>query len=82
MGGLFENFHKATSMRRSLAEMYHPQPPTHVATDNTAANRIISGTEKQKISRAIDMKFYWVRYRIRQKHFYIFWEEGKENLAD
>ena len=28
------------------------------------------------------MRFYWVRYRIRQYHFHIFWEEGKKNLAD
>ena len=32
--------------------------------------------------RAIDMRFYWVRDRIRQNHFHIFREEGKKNLAD
>ena len=28
------------------------------------------------------MIFHWVRDRIRQNHFHIFWEEGKKNLAD
>ena len=28
------------------------------------------------------MRFYWVRDRILQNHFHIFWEEGKKNLAD
>ena len=28
------------------------------------------------------MRFYWVRDRIRQNHFHIFWEEGEKNLAD
>ena len=64
LGGLFENFQKATSMRTDLAEMGHSQPPTLVTTDNTAANSIVNETAKQKRSRAIDMRFYWVRDRI------------------
>ena len=74
LGGLFENFQKATYTRTALAEMGHLQPPTPMATDNTSANSIVNGTEKQKISRAIDMRFYWVRDRIRQNYFHIFWE--------
>ena len=31
-----------------------------------------------KKPRAIDMIFYWVRGRIRQNHFHIFWEKGKK----
>ena len=69
-------------MRTALAEMGHQQPPTLVATDNIATNSIVNGTAKQKRSRAIDMRFYWVRDRIRQNYFHIFWEEGKKNLAD
>ena len=73
MEGLFENCHKSTSMRTDLSDMGHLQPPTPAAKDNTAANSIVNGTEKQKISQAIDMIFYWVIDRIRQKHFHIFW---------
>ena len=50
-------------------------------TENTAANSIVNGMEKQKRSRAIDMRFYWVRDIIRQTHLHVFWEEGKKNLA-
>ena len=46
LGGLFENFQKAISTRTDLAEMVHPQPLKPVATDNTAAKRIVNGTEK------------------------------------
>ena len=35
-----------------------------MATENTLANSIVNGTEKQKKSRGIDMRFYWVRNRI------------------
>ena len=40
--------------------MGHLQPPTPVATDNTAANSIVNRTAKEKKSQAIDMRFYWV----------------------
>ena len=48
--GFFENFQKETSTRTALAEMGHQQPPTTEATDNTAANSIVNGTAKYKIS--------------------------------
>ena len=76
LGGLFENFQKSTSTRTALAKMVHPQPPTLVATENTAAKIIINGTEKK--SRSIDMRFYWFRDRIKQNYFHILWEEGKK----
>ena len=57
----------------ALAEMGRPQPPTPVATDNTAANRIVNGTSKKK-SIAIDIRFYWVHHIIQQNNFHIFWE--------
>ena len=61
--------------------MGHQQPPTPVSTENTLANSIFNRTAKQKGSSAIDMRFYWVRYRIRQNHLHIFWKESKKNLA-
>ena len=44
LGGLFENFQKAKSMRTELADMDHQKPPTMVATYNTAGNSIFNGT--------------------------------------
>ena len=74
MGGLFENCQKVKSTRTALSEMVHPQPPTLAEVENTEANSIINVKAKQKISLAIDMRFYWVRNRIRQNNFHIFWE--------
>ena len=44
--------------------MVHPKSPMPVSTDNTAVNGTVSGRAKQKIYRAIDMRFYWVWNRI------------------
>ena len=38
LGGIFENFQKATSTRKDLVDMGNLQPPKPVAIDNTAAN--------------------------------------------
>ena len=37
---------------------------------------------KQKISKAIDVRFYWVHDRVRQGQFFVFWDAGKNNLGD
>eukprot|EP00536_Pseudo-nitzschia_multiseries_P009450 jgi/Psemu1/23220/gm1.23220_g len=51
-------------------------------TDNNTAEGILNGTIKQKRSKAIDMRFYWLKDRAEQGQFNIFWEPGKHNLAD
>ena len=47
---------------------------------NTSDNIIVNGTAKQKISRVIDMRFYWIRNTIQPNRFHIIWEEGKKKL--
>ena len=64
LGGLFDNCQKTTYMRTALSEMCHQQPLTTVATDNTSEKSIAKETAKQKISQAINMRFYCVRDRI------------------
>jgi hypothetical protein len=82
MGGLFNNCQKAIPLRISLDEMKHPQPLTPVTTNNSAACSIVNDTNKQKRSRAINMHFYWLHDRVHQGQFHVFWESGKENMAD
>ena len=57
VGALYMNAQLALPMRITLEELGHPQPPTPIKTDNTAANGIINGTVKQQRSKAIDMRF-------------------------
>ena len=62
--------------------MGHPQPPTPIQADNACAVGIANDTVKQKRSKAIDMRFYWVRDRVRQNQFIIYWQKGSDNVAD
>ena len=37
---------------------------------------------KQQMSRAMDMRFYWLRDQVKQKHFHIHWKHSYLNLGD
>ena len=62
--------------------MGYPQPPTPVQVDNSTACRIANDNIKLQRSKAIDMRFYWVRDRVDQNQFKVYWRPGKTNLAD
>ena len=72
----------AAPVRAALEELGWPQPSTPMKTDSTTASGIINGTVRQQRSKAIDMRFYWLKDRVEQGQFKIFWEPGGENWAD
>ena len=82
VGALFHNAQDACTLRQTLLDLGHPQPPTPIQTDNACANGIMNDTVKQKRSKAIDMRYYWLRDRVRQKQFKVHWEPGIDNEAD
>ena len=82
VGALYMNAQEAIAIRNCLIELGHPQPATPMKTDNSTAHGILTGTIKQKRSKAIDMRFYWLKDRAEQGQFEIYWEPGKNNLAD
>ena len=82
LAALFINGQEAVALRNCLEAMGFPQPATPLKTDNTTACGILNNTMKQKRSKAIDVRFYWLRDRAQQGQFYIFWDSGKNNLAD
>ena len=62
--GLYHNLRECVPIRTTLAEMGHPQPPTPVQTDNSCATGIANGMIRQRRSKAMDMRFYWVQDRV------------------
>lgn len=82
VGGLFENMRDATTLRNILTDMGYPQPATPIQTDNKCAEGISNGTVKSKRSKAFDMRYHWVRDRVRQGQLEVYWREGGHNLAD
>jgi hypothetical protein len=82
VGGLYVNAREGIPLRTTLEELGHPQPPTPLQTDNTTAHGIITGTCKQQRTRAIDMRFYWLRDWVQQGQFHLHWAPGQSNLGD
>jgi hypothetical protein len=82
VGALYENGQDAVAIRNMLNDMGHPQAATQVKTDNSTAAGISNNTMKQRRSRAMDMRFYWIRDRVQQQQFIVYWRPGIENLVD
>ena len=63
----FENGQATTAMRLTLIEIYHPQPPALMKVNNTITIIFINGSLKEKCTKSVDVKFYWLKYRQEQK---------------
>ncbi len=46
------------------------------------ADAVINGKIQPKQTKAMDMRFHWLRDRERQQLFRIYWRPGKMNYAD
>jgi hypothetical protein len=62
--------------------MGHEQPPTLIKTDNAMADAVINGKVQPKRTKAMHMRYHWLRDRECQQQFKFFWRPGKLNYAD
>jgi hypothetical protein len=67
VGTCFHNAQSGAPLRATLIELGHTQPPTPLRTDSSTAYGIINEMIKQKRSKAMDMRYYWLTDRVRQK---------------
>ena len=81
-GGLFTGAKHGEGSREVLAFLGYTQPPTIILGDSACATGIANDMVKIKRTKSIDMRFHWVRDRIRQGHFQVQWRKGAHNLAD
>jgi hypothetical protein len=81
-GALFVNVKEGTVTCTTLAEMGHNQDATELKAYNTTADGIINNTVQQKLSKAMDMRFYWVKDRVEQDQFNGGWAPGDTNMGD
>ena len=67
--GLLHNGKTAVPLSITLHEIGFTQTPTPIKTDYSAAEGIVTATVRQKRSKATDMRFYWMKDRVKQKYF-------------
>ena len=82
LGGLYINAREAVYIRQILEALGHKQPRTPIQTDNSTAEGIINNKILPKATKAMDMRFHWLRCREAQKQFRFFWRPGPANKAD
>jgi hypothetical protein len=63
IGAVFINAKEGAVLRTTFEELGHKQPPTPMETEYS------NGTIKQKLTKAMDMRFYWIKYRVKQDQF-------------
>jgi hypothetical protein len=54
---------EAVYIRIILEELGHKQPPTPLQADNATADTVINGKIQPKQTKAMDMRFHWLRDR-------------------
>ena len=77
LAGLYKMTREAVYIRIILEELGHKQPPTPLQTDNAMAEAVINGKVQPKRTKAMDMRFHWLRDRECQQQFRIYWRPGK-----
>jgi hypothetical protein len=82
LGALYTNAREAVPCRTLLHEMGHPQPPTPIQTDNSTALGVVTNNILPRRTKAMDMRFWWLRDRDEQEQFRYFWRPGTTNRGD
>ena len=65
-----------------LSTLGHPQPPTPLKTDNKTASSFANDTLQAKRSKSWDMRYFWIKDKISNGEFIVYWEQGLSNFAD
>jgi hypothetical protein len=73
IGAVLINAKEGAALRTTLEELGHKHPLTPMETDNTTVTGYSNGTIKQKRTKAMDMRFYWITDRVKQGQFNVYW---------
>ena len=79
---MFSNAREAVPCRKTLEEMGHKQPRTRMQIDNSTAVGVATKNIQPRRTKAMDMRFHWLRDREAKTQFRFYWQPGKLNLAD
>ncbi len=82
LAGLYIMTREAVYIRIILEEMGQKQPATPLQTNNSMAKAVTNGKVQPKCTKAMDMRFHWLRDRECHRQFRVYWRPGKLNYAD
>ena len=82
LAAIYANAREAAISRQALRDMGHQQGPTPIKTDNTTAQGILTGNMKAKYLKGADMQLNWMKDRVEQGQYDVYWGPAATNLAD
>jgi hypothetical protein len=82
LGALHIYAREAVSQQQTLEEMDNKQWPTPMQTNNTTALGIVKNNIQPKCTKAMGMRFHWLRCCKVQDKFRFFWHPGPINKAN
>jgi hypothetical protein len=82
LGAAFQNAQKGAQFRNTLIELGYPQQPTPILVDNTVAEGLANNTINAKRSKSMDVRFFWLRDRIKRLQFTAKHIAGRWNISD
>ena len=82
LGALYINCREAIPERHLIEAMGHNQPPTPMQTNNSTALGVVTNKIQPKRTKAMDMRFHWLRYRANHRQFRTYWRAGPTNKGD
>ena len=82
VGGMLHNGQTAVPLGIKLHELGFTQPPTPIKTDNSSDEGIVTATVRKKSSKAMEMQFFWMKDRVKQKDFFVYRKLGSQNMGD
>ena len=81
IGSLFFNCQRGAATHIALIDMGHDQPPTPAVKDTATGDGFANNNIRQRRSRSINMRYYWVRDRVRQGQVLVYWMAGEQIIA-
>jgi hypothetical protein len=82
LGAAFQNAQKGAQFRNTLLELGYPQQPTTIMVDNTVAQGLATDTINARRSKSMDVRFFWLRDRVKKAQFFIQHLAGRWNISD
>ena len=82
LGAAFQNAQKGAQFRNTLIELGYPQQPTPILVDNTVAEGLANNTVNAKRSKSMDVRFFWLRDRVKNGESTIQHLKGRWNISD
>ena len=80
VGALYVNICRDAAMSIYLTEMGHNQPPTPDVIDSATGDVFVNKNVFRRGSRAIDIRLYLVRYRVRKGQFLVYWVSVEHDM--